>query len=134
MITLIVTASDELYTALSERVRAEGYLPERAADVLRGFEQAAALASHRPAPSISDRRARDQRTSAQLAQIIVDMSLHAADTLLETLHSREETSAIPRLAVRCNSQPFPPALRRLCSSVIEADVRAVPGEQMGGDA
>jgi DNA-binding response OmpR family regulator len=97
MIRLIITADDELYDRLARRARGEGDTPWRATNVLAGFKQAMI----QPA-----------------GMIIVDMSLHAADTLLESLHSRKETAAIPLLAVTDGGQ-LPLELRRLCAAVLE---------------
>ena len=99
MIKLIVTADDRLYERLSRRTQAEGDTPQRALDVLTGLKQA---------------------TTQPVGMIVVDMSLHAADTLLETLHSREETAAIPLLAVTADEQ-LPFELRRLCAAVLEVN-------------
>ena len=126
MIKLIVTASDELYQTLSEKARAEGHTPQRARDVLQGFEQAAHLGG---------REARVENAGDgspprdRLAGIVVDMSMRAADTLLETLHSRQNTSGIPLMAVKCDGQTLPVALRRLCTGVLQQDGSALPEEQ-----
>ena len=101
MIRLIVTANDALYDRLDTQARAEGDSARRATDVLDGYRQA--------------------RTLQQEAVIIVDMSLHTADTLLEALHSRQATAHIPLLAIQCDHRPLPLALRRLCTDVLEAD-------------
>ncbi|OQY21988.1 MAG: hypothetical protein B6I34_06570 [Anaerolineaceae bacterium 4572_32.1] len=101
MIRLIVTADDKLYNRLAHRARTEGDTPERATDVLAGLKQA---------------------TTLSVGMIVVDMSLHAADTLLETLHSRQETATIPLLAVTdSENEQLPLELRRLCAAVLEAD-------------
>lgn len=97
MIRLIITADDELYDRLARRAQSEGDTPRRATNVLAGFKQAMI----QPA-----------------GMIIVDMSLRAADTLLESLHSRTETAAIPLLAVTDGEQ-LPLELRRLCAAVLE---------------
>ena len=99
MIRLIVTADDRLYDRLAKRTLAEGDAPQRAADALTGFKQAA---------------------TQSVGLIVIDMSLHASDTLLETLHSKEETAAIPLLAVTADGQ-LPFELRRLCAAVLEVD-------------
>ncbi len=99
MIRLIVTADDKLYDRLAQRTQIEGDTPQRAADVLAGLKQA---------------------MTQSVGMIAVDMSLHAADTLLETLHSREETAAIPLLAVTADGH-LPFKLRRLCAAVLEVD-------------
>jgi hypothetical protein len=117
MIKLIVTASDKLYSTLSEKVRAEGDIPQRARDVLQGFRQAAQLGS----AQTGQESAMNGLPQGQLSGIIVDMALHAADTLLETLHSRQSTYGIPLLAVRCDGQPLPLTLRRLCTDVLDAN-------------
>lgn len=101
MIRLIVTANDELYDRLDQKARKEGDFPRRATDVLDGYRQAKML--------------------GQDAVIVVDMSLHTADTLVEALHSRQATAHIPLLAIQCDGQPLPLALRRLCMDVLEAD-------------
>ena len=101
MIRLIVTANDELYEQLNKKARAEGDSVRRATNVLDGFGQATML--------------------GQDAVIVVDMSLPTADTLVETLHSRHATAHIPLLAIQCDGQPLPLALRRLCTDVVEAD-------------
>ena len=97
MIRLIVTADDKLYDRLAYRTQTEGDTPERATDALAGLNQATAL----PA-----------------GMIMVDMSLHAADTLLEALRSRQETQSIPLLAITTDGQ-LPFELRRLCAAVLE---------------
>jgi hypothetical protein len=112
MIRLIITANDELYDRLSTRARAEGEFPQRAVNVLDGFNQAMELEAGSAGGPTSARA---------VSAIIVDMSLHAADTLVETLHSRRITSHIPLLAVNCDKRQLPLALRRLCTDVLEAD-------------
>ena len=97
MIRLIVTADDKLFDRLAQRTQVEGDTPQRAADVLTGLKQA---------------------MTQPVGMIVVDMSLRAADTLLETLHSRQETAAIPLLAITTNEQ-LPFELRRLCAAVLE---------------
>ena len=99
MIRLIITADDNLYNRLASRTQDEGDMPKRATNVLDGFKQA---------------------TTQSAGMIIVDMSLPAADTLLETLHSREETATIPLLAVTHDGR-LPLELRRLCAAVLEVD-------------
>jgi hypothetical protein len=59
-------------------------------------------------------------TTELVEAIIVDMSLHAADTLIETLHSRAATGDIPLYVVKSGGC-IPLALRRLCAGVLEAD-------------
>ena len=98
MIGLIVTADDRLYMVLTSRVEAEGYTPTRARDVLEGLEYA---------------------TTCSVGMIFIDMSLHAADTLLETLHARQATRNIPFFAVKSGGR-LPLELRRLCTGVLEA--------------
>jgi hypothetical protein len=99
MIKLIVTADDDLYDRLAAKANADGHHLRRAIDVLDGLQQARAPA---------------------VGTIIVDMSLHAADTLVETLHNRPRTSHIPLFVVEtCERLPF--ELRRLCTDVLEAD-------------
>jgi len=61
--------------------------------------------------------------------IIIDMSLHAADTLIEALHSRPGTSGIPLVAVKRDGQTLPLALRRLCTDIVEIDGSAPFEEQ-----
>jgi hypothetical protein len=116
MIRLIVTASDELYSILCKQVRAEGEIPQRASNVLQGFKQAAQFGGTQ-----TDRKPVDGPTQDRLSGVVIDMSLHAADTLIETLHSKQSTSGIPLLAVRCDGQPLPWAIRRLCTDVIDTD-------------
>jgi hypothetical protein len=116
MIKLIVTASDELYNKLSDQVRAEGQTPQRAKNVLQGYKQAAHLGGLQTGRTTEGTLHEDH-----LSGIVVDMSLHAADTLLETLHSRQSTAGIPLLAVRCNGRTLPLALRRLCTRVLDTD-------------
>lgn len=99
MITLIVTANDELYDRLSSRARAMGNTSQRALNVLDGLK----LALVKP-----------------VASVIIDMSLHAADTLLETLHSRPATAGLHICVVQSGAR-LPFELRRLCTDVLEAD-------------
>ena len=130
MIKLIVTASDELYSTLCDQVRADGDIPQRACDVLQGFRHATQLGRGQAGQeAVTDSPPRDQ-----LSGIVVDMALHAADTLLETLHSRQSTSGIPLVAVRCDGQPLPVALRRLCTDVLETDTSSPPREQTTGSS
>ena len=100
MIRLIVTADDELYERLASRAQLEGDTPQRATNVMNGFKQS---------------------VMHPVGMIVVDMSLHAADTLLETLHSREETAAIPLLAVTADGW-LPFELNRFCTEVLKADI------------
>ena len=99
MITLIVTADDQLYGLLSARTRAKGDTCQRATNVLDGLKLALVAA---------------------VASVIVDMSLHAADTLIETLHSRPATADIHICVVQSGAR-LPFELRRLCTDVLEAD-------------
>jgi DNA-binding response OmpR family regulator len=98
MIELIITANDELYERLADRAQAQGYTPHRAANVLDGFRYAMAK---------------------PVQTVVVDMALHAADTLLETLRSRRSTCDIPVYAVNAGAR-LPFELRRLCTDVLEA--------------
>ena len=98
MITLVVTADDTLYGRLAVRCTEDDVLL-RASDVLEGH----AIATARP-----------------IERVIVDMSLHAADTLVETLRSRAVTSDIPVYVVGSRRQ-LPFALRRLCTDILETD-------------
>jgi hypothetical protein len=116
MIELIITSSDKLYVALSEQTHAKGRVPRRARDVLQGFEYASRLGRTR-----ANQAAPDTESPEALTSIVVDMSLHAADTLIETLNSRPSTSGIPLVAVKCDGQSIPLALRRLCTDVVEMD-------------
>lgn len=97
MIRLIITADDKLYNRLARRVRAEGDTPLRAEDALGGLERA---------------------MTESPGSIMVDMTLRSADTLLETLHSRRETTSIPLLAVTADGW-LPFELHRLCAAVLE---------------
>lgn len=106
MIRLIVTADDRLYGRLARRIKTEGDTVRRANSALDGYREAVAA---------------QLNTQAEpLAMIIIDMSLHAADTLVETLHSRPETSHIPLLAIQAGKR-LPFELRRLCTDILEAD-------------
>jgi hypothetical protein len=128
MIKLVITASDELYRLLSDKIRAKGGIPRRARDVLQGFRQATQLSNAHTAGGPVE-----GSPQGQLSGIVVDMSLRAADTLLETLHSRQSTSSIPLVAVKCDGQTLPLALRRLCADVLEASDSAPAREQtLGG--
>jgi hypothetical protein len=128
MIKLIVTANDKLYEMLSERIRAKGQTPQRAQDVLRGFQEAERLVGSLTGSPPGETPARNQ-----LFGIVVDMSLRAADTLIETLHSRQNTSHIPLEAVQCDGQTIPLTLRRLCTNVIETRGDAPLEEQAMGE-
>lgn len=97
MIGLIITANDELYDRLASKALADGQTPRRAMNVLDGFKYAMAQ---------------------PVSMIVVDMSLHASDTLVEALHSRRVTCNIPLFAVR-SSERLPFQLRRLCTDVLE---------------
>ena len=98
MIGLIVTADDTLHARLTERVEAEGCIAARALDVLTALEYA---------------------MTHGVGVVFVDMSLHAADTLLESLHSRQATRDIRLIAVESGKR-LPFELRRLCADVLEA--------------
>jgi DNA-binding response OmpR family regulator len=99
MIRLIVTADDELYNRLSHR----GYDSEdtfrRATNVLDGHRMA---------------------MTEPVGAIVVDLTLHAADTLVETLRSRPSTSQIPLYVVE-SGRRLPFELRRLCTDILESD-------------
>jgi hypothetical protein len=99
MITLIVTADDQLYDRLSTRTRASGDTPQRAANALEGLKLALV---------------------ERVDSIIIDMSLHAADTLIETLHSRPATAGLQICVVQSGAR-LPFEIRRLCTDVLEAD-------------
>jgi len=99
MIQLVVTANNTLYERLAQKAQKEAISPIRATNVLDGFKMVA-------------------QQSPQ--SVIVDMALHAADTLVETLHSRPETAHIPIYAVKTNGR-LPFELRRLCTDILEAD-------------
>jgi hypothetical protein len=114
MIKLIVTASNELYDSLSEQARAQGHAPRRARTVVDALGQALDLVA-----SPGTEGAQSSPAQERLGCVVVDMALHAADTLLEALHSRPGTQEVPLLAIRCQGQPFPLALRRLCRNVLE---------------
>lgn len=117
MIKLIVTADDALYERLAGKAQAEGDVPWRAMDVLDGLGQARKLAT-----SVRVSFAPPGSPDPGLGQgtVVVDMALHAADTLIETLHSLPETSGIPLLAVKPGGG-LPFEIRRLCVGVLEAD-------------
>jgi DNA-binding response OmpR family regulator len=100
MIRLIITADDELYDRLAHRAQAEGDTLRRADNALDGLEQAIT-----ESPGL----------------IIVDMALRSADTLLEALHSRRETTSIPLLAVTADGW-LPFELHRLCAAVLKVEM------------
>ena len=97
MIHLIVTANDTLYDRLSKEIGCDGDTVHRATSVLDVSRLVAAHAIDR---------------------IFVDMALHAADTLIETLHTRPETTHIAVHVIQ-TGQKVPFALRRLCTDVLE---------------
>jgi hypothetical protein len=99
MARLIITADDELYERLVCRTQGEEDTPQRATNVLDGFRLA---------------------TTQHIEMIVVDMSLHAADTLVETLHSRTVTAHIPLYVVNAGGR-LPFELRRMCTDILEAD-------------
>jgi hypothetical protein len=117
MIRLIITENDKLYDGLSANARAEGDTPQRAVNVVEGFRQATALAENS-----------GTRPVRRLSAIVVDMSLHTADTLVEALHSRQITAHVPLLVVKCDAQLLPVALRRLCTDILDADTLCPPDE------
>ncbi|MBN1934103.1 MAG: hypothetical protein JW934_05540 [Anaerolineae bacterium] len=96
MIQLIVTANDELYEQLAQT--GDGQQSLRATNVLDGFKLT---------------------TFNSFDRVIVDMKLHAADTLIETMHARPETSHIPLYGVKSEGA-IPLELRRLCTDILEA--------------
>ena len=132
MVELIITASDELYAQLSERARANGSIPQRARNVLQGFEQASRLSQVHAGCTASGKTSADTHAQKGLSRVVVDMSLRAADTLLETLHSRQSTSHIPLTAVKCDGQALPVALRRLCTGILEIGDDSPPHTQERG--
>ena len=97
MIQLIVTADDALHERLRRKLDAGDLTSLRAINAPDGFR----LASVTP-----------------VDRVIVDMSLHAADTLIEALHARPETARILIYLVTTGGQ-VPLALRRLCADVLE---------------
>ena len=99
MTRLIITADNALYERLACRTQEEGDTPQRATNVLDGLRLA---------------------TTQPVDMIVVDMSLHAADTLVETLHSRTATAGIPLYVVK-SGERLPFELRRLCTDILEAD-------------
>jgi CheY-like chemotaxis protein len=98
MSRLIVTADDKLYRRLACRPEDKDDTPQRATNVIDGLRLA---------------------TSRQFDAIVVDISLHAADTLVETLRSRPVTADIPLYVVKSGGR-LPFELRRLCTDVLEA--------------
>jgi hypothetical protein len=127
MIRLIITENDKLYDRLSAKARAEGDTPQRAVNVVDGFKQATTLAANsgkHTAPK--DPPAGRLPAGRRLSAIVVDMSLHTADTLVEALHSRQNTAHVPLLVVKCDSQLLPVALRRLCAEILDADTLCSP--------
>jgi len=99
MITLIVTDQDSLFDRLSHKTPHGGNEYLRAANVLDGLRMA---------------------MMRRLDAIIVDLSLHAADTLVETLRSRPTTTDTPLYIVHSGGT-LPLSLRRLCTDVLEVD-------------
>jgi len=55
-----------------------------------------------------------------VSAIVVDLTLHAADTLVETLRSRPSTAHIPLYVIE-SGRRLPFELRRLCTDVLESD-------------
>lgn len=98
MIYVIVTANDTLYQQLVHESDCDQDTIQRANNVLDGYKLV---------------------TSRAIDKIVVDMALYAADTLIETLHARPETSHIPVYVVKTSKQ-VPLALRRLCTDILEA--------------
>jgi DNA-binding response OmpR family regulator len=99
MITLIVTADHTLYDRLSCTSHAEGDSCWLATNALDGLKLA---------------------LGQDIDRIIVDLSLHATDTLIETLHSKKATAHIPVYVIPSHRR-LPLELRRLCTDVLEAD-------------
>ncbi len=99
MIKLIITANDNLYQRLADKDMVEGATAQRATSVLGGYRQV---------------------MTQETDEIIVDMALYAADTLVELLHSKRITNTVPVFAILNNGR-MPVALRRLCTDVLEAD-------------
>lgn len=97
MIQLIITANDELYKRLTQSD--DGQASLHATNVLDGFKLA---------------------TSNAIDRVIVDMKLYAADTLIETMRARPETSHIPLYGIKSGGT-VPPELRHLCTDIVEAD-------------
>jgi hypothetical protein len=101
MIHLIITANDTLYEQFVQQINCDDEMVHRATNVLDGFKLA---------------------TSQTVNKVVIDMALYAADTLIETLHTRPETTHIPVYVVKANEQ-IPLALRRLCTDILEAPSR-----------
>ena len=99
MITLIITDQDTLFNRLSCKTTHKESEYLRAGNVLDGFKMA---------------------TTQRLDAIIIDLSLHASDTLVETLRSRPVTAHIPLYVVH-SGETLPLSLRRLCTEVLEVD-------------
>jgi DNA-binding response OmpR family regulator len=99
MIRLIVTADDELYNRLSHGGRDLEETFRRASNVLDGHRMA---------------------MTEPVSAIVVDLTLHAADTLVETLRSRPSTAHIPLYVIE-SGRRLPFELRRLCTDVLESD-------------
>lgn len=96
MIQLIITANDTLYERLTAQSADDQELL-RATNVLSGFKLA---------------------TMNAVDRIVVDMALHAADTLIETLHARPETAHLQVYVIKSGKQ-IPFELWRLCTDVLE---------------
>lgn len=96
MIQLIITANDTLYERLTAQSADDQELL-RATNILSGFKLA---------------------TMNAVDRIVVDMALHAADTLIETLHARPETAHLQVYVIKSGKQ-IPFELRRLCTDVLE---------------
>jgi len=99
MIKLIITANDSLYQRLADKAVGEGATTQRATSVLGGYRQV---------------------MTQETDEIIVDMALHAADTLVELLHNKRITASTRVFAI-LNDGRLPVALRRLCTDVLKAD-------------
>jgi hypothetical protein len=99
MIRLIVTADDELYSRLSGAGNSPKDTFQRARNALDGHRMA---------------------TTEPVGAIVIDLTVHAADTLVETLRSRPSTSHIPLYVVESGKR-LPFELRRLCTDVLESD-------------
>jgi DNA-binding response OmpR family regulator len=99
MITLIITDQDRVFDRVSCNAAHDQSEYLRAGNVLDGFKMA---------------------MTRHLDAIIVDLSVHAADTLVETLRSRAITADIPLYVVHAG-EALPLSLRRLCTDVLEVD-------------